>query len=306
MRARIGRYERELEAFRCENPCMEELRGRVAVVTGAASGIGRGLAERFAAEGMKVVLSDVEVPALDAAVEEIGASGADAIGVPADVSKRADVEALARATLDAFGAVHVVCNNAGVSSGAPFSDIPQSSWDWVLGVNFYGVLYGCQVFLPLLREQGEGHIVNTSSIAALNGFLPTGTPYVASKFAVLGLSENLHHELEMMGEPIGISCLCPAFVTTNIGTSERNIPEGVPELADHPVRRAIYEQVRSSNRTTGMSPAEAAGYVVDAIRTKRFYVLPHLDEARGAVEARLRWMIDDVPPPPPPGVPGKL
>lgn len=285
---------------------MEELEGRVAVVTGAASGIGRGLADRFAAEGMKVVLSDVEEAALTIAVAEVRDAGGEAIGVRADVAQRADVEALAAATLDAFGAVHVVCNNAGVSSGAPFSDIPQASWDWVLGVNFYGVLYGCQVFLPLLREQGEGHIVNTASIAALNGFLPTGTPYVVSKFAVLGLSENLHHELAMLGEPIGISCLCPAFVTTNIGASERNLPQGVPALADHPVRRAIYDQVRQSNRTTGMSPAEVAEVVVDAIRTKRFYILPHLDEARGAVEARLRWMLEDEPPPPPPGVPGKL
>ena len=188
---------------------MNELSGRVAVVTGAASGIGLGLTRRFVAAGMSVVLADVEAPALDRAVEELTDVGGDVIGVRCDVSDPAQVDALAERALEAFGAVHVVCNNAGVDSGAPFSEIPPETWQWVMGVNFWGTLHGCRAFLPLLRRHGDGHIVNTASAAALSGFIPTATPYVASKFAILGLSENLFHELAMTDPGIGVSVLCP-------------------------------------------------------------------------------------------------
>jgi NAD(P)-dependent dehydrogenase (short-subunit alcohol dehydrogenase family) len=280
---------------------MRQLAGRVAVVTGAASGIGRALAERFASERMKVVLADVERDALDAAVAALQASGAQAIGVRCDVSRLHDVEHLAAVTVDTFGAVHVVCNNAGVEGGAPFADVPAATWDWVLGVNLHGVLNGCRVFLPLLRSQEEAHLVNTASIAALNGYLPTGTPYVASKFAVLGLSENLHHELTAAGSSVGVSVLCPGFVNTNMPTSERNRPDGVPASGEHPARRAIAAAAAAGVSALGLDPAVVAGQVVDAIRRRRFYVLPHRDEALDAVRQRLRWMTDGIPPGPPPG-----
>jgi NAD(P)-dependent dehydrogenase (short-subunit alcohol dehydrogenase family) len=282
---------------------MRELGGRVAVVTGAASGIGLALAERFAVEQMKVVLADVDEPGLAEAVARLRAAGAQAIGVRTDVSQAEDVEELAARTVAEFGAVHVVCNNAGVDTGAPFAEIPLAAWDWVFGVNFRGVLHGCRTFLPLIREQGEGHIVNTGSIAGLTGFLPTGTPYVASKFAVLGLSENLQHELELAGEPIGVSILCPAFVNTKLPESERNLPPGVPSLDDHPKRRPILDYARASV-AQGLPADQVAAQVVDAIREQRFFVLPHREEAEAGVLARLRWMTDNVSPPPRAGRPG--
>ena len=275
---------------------MEELEGRVAVVTGAASGIGLGLARRFAQEGMRVVLADIETDPLEQAVAEIAATGAAAIGVPTDVSQADQVQALADATIAEFGAVHVLCNNAGVESGARFADIPLATWEWVLGVNLWGVLHGCRVFLPLIREQGEGHIVNTASLAAFATGLPTFAPYTTSKFAVLAASECLELELLAGGEPVGVSVLCPGVIATNMCDAERNRPARVPSTADDPLRQTIIGQLRRLIVEVGMDPADVAALVVDAIRERRFFVLTHRDDAFAAIERRIEWMRTGIPP----------
>jgi NAD(P)-dependent dehydrogenase (short-subunit alcohol dehydrogenase family) len=275
---------------------MEELAGRVAVVTGAASGIGLGLARRFAQEGMRVVLADIERAPLEVAVEQLRSSGAEAIGVATDVSDGAQVEALAEATIARFGAVHVVCNNAGVESGARFADIPVATWEWVLGVNLWGVLHGCRVFLPLIREQGEGHIVNTASLAALATGLATFAPYTTSKFAVLAASECLELELLAAGEQVGVSVLCPGVIATNMCEAERNRPAGVPSTAEDPLRQSILGRLRELVVEVGMDPAEVAEMVVGAIRARRFFVLTHPDEAFKALERRIEWMRTGVAP----------
>ena len=266
---------------------MKQLTGRVAVVTGGASGIGRALVDRFVDEGMKVVLADVETAALDAAVQDLTSRGADVIGVRTDVSDRASVQALADATMDTYGAVHLLCNNAGVESGAPFEEIPVDTWRWVIDVNLFGVVHGCQVFLPHLRAQGEAHIVNTGSLSSFATGTPTMTPYNAAKFGVLALSESLAIELKAAGHQVGVTLLAPGRVKTQMPNSERNRPAGISSNEDNPVRRATYEALAEA---PGMEPAEVAGVVVDAVRENRFFALTHPQEAIGAIQKRLAWM----------------
>ena len=206
------------------------------------------------------------------------------------------MQALADATIERFGAVHVLCNNAGVETGADFAAIPAQAWEWVLGVNLWGVLHGCRIFLPLIREQGEGHIVNTASLAAFATGLPTFAPYTTSKFAILAASECLELELLAAGDPIGVSLLCPGVVNTRMPDAERNRPAGVPSTDGNPQRDAILGELRRLAAEVGMDPAEVAGMVVDAIRERRFFVLTHPDDAIGAVERRLAWMRTGVAP----------
>jgi NAD(P)-dependent dehydrogenase (short-subunit alcohol dehydrogenase family) len=256
---------------------MQELGGRVAVVTGAASGIGLGMARRFAGEGMRVVMADVERNALQAAVDELAIAGAEVIAAPTDTSVLEQVEALAALTLDHFGAVHVVCNNAGVGSrGLPFHELPLRDFEWVLGVNLWGVIHGLHVFLPHLRLQDVGHIVNTASVSALY-HLPNMSPYNASKAAVLALSETLKFELDAEGSHVGVSVLCPSWVRTNISTASRNLPERLAyELStDQMAQIAEYKGRRKTQQVKAMEPDEVAEQVCDAIRTNRFYVITH-------------------------------
>jgi NAD(P)-dependent dehydrogenase (short-subunit alcohol dehydrogenase family) len=281
---------------------MRQLGGRVAVVTGAASGIGRALAGRFAAEGMRCVLADVEAEPLERAVTELRRSGAVAVGVRTDVSSSAEVRALADRTIAEFGAVHVLCNNAGVGGGTDFAKTPVDTWEWVLGVNLWGVIHGCRTFLPLLLQQEEGHIVNTSSMAALNGH-PLGlAPYTVSKFGVLGLSQNLFFELAATTSGhVGVSVLIPGLTRTRIFESSRNAPATVitpPPSSFQRSSRAAIEGVWDN----AMPPDKVADVVTSAIREQRFYILPHPDEAFDMAEQQLRWMRTNVPLVPGPGV----
>ena len=252
---------------------MEELTGKVAVVTGAASGIGLALARAFAAERMRVVLADVEEDALGAAVDGLRASGAEVVGVPTDVSLAESVEALAARAGERFGATHVVCNNAGVATpGDPWNG-PLSLWEWMFAVNVLGVVHGIRAFLPMLLAQGEGHIVNTASAAGLRA-RPHLAPYVASKYAVVGLSESLFLDLAESAPGVGVSVLCPTWVRTRIVDGARNwLPRfgTAPERSDE--EQALHE-LASAALADGADPASIASEVVDAVRSRRFWVIP--------------------------------
>ena len=269
---------------------MKELNGRVAVVTGGASGIGFGLASAFAAEGMKVVIGDIEVPALDDAVAKLEASGADAIGVRTDVSDDASVAALAQAAVDRFGAIHIACNNAGVGGGGLSWEAPLSTWEWVLGVNLWGVIHGIRAFVPILMQQDEAHIVNTASIAGLAAG-PFMGPYNASKHAVVALSETLYHEMAMSAPQVKVSVLCPGWVKTRIADSARNRPDGDRDDPAGNNARLLLQSVLER----GMPPEQLAAIVLDAIRGERFWILPHDDAEpfwREFVNGRAQALID--------------
>jgi NAD(P)-dependent dehydrogenase (short-subunit alcohol dehydrogenase family) len=277
---------------------LQDLDGRVAVVTGAASGIGFGLAERFAAEGMRVVLADVEQGALDAAVARLG-GGADVLGVATDVTDPDSVDALARAAMAAFGRVDVVCNNAGVGGRYfPSWEAPLDYWRWVLSVSLGGVVNGIRSFVPLLLERGEGHVVNTASVAGLIG-TPFSAPYSAAKHAVVGISRSLHAELAASGTAVGVSVLCPGSVATRFSDSVRNWPASLgaaPDHSDAAPARAAAEAIRAT-LAEGAPPSHVAGVVVDAIRTGRFLVMTEDRFAFVALDA-FRTSIEGGPPAP--------
>ncbi len=255
---------------------MREFRDRVAVVTGGASGIGRAMATRFAAEGMRLVLADVEETVLAATVQEFREAGADAVGIHTDVAIAADVEALRDQALDTYGAVHVVCNNAGVG-GAGIVGAPLEMWEWVVGVNLWGVIHGVHAFLPLLLEQNEGHIVNTASLAGLGGVPGLGV-YCTTKFAVVGLSESLYYDLEGLGSEVGVSVLCPGFVQTRIGESARNAPASLGQWTESEGAQATREMANALS-AAGIPAAQVADAVFAAIGAGEFFVLPHAHAA---------------------------
>ena len=255
---------------------MKEFRDKVAVITGAASGIGRAIAERCVSEGMKVVLADVEEASLAKAVAELEALGGTVRGVRTDVSRRSDVEHLARQALDAYGQVHLLFNNAGVAAGGAPWEATWNDWEWIIGVNLWGLIHGVKVFTPLMMAQNaECHIVNTSSAAGLvvgNG----SAPYAVTKHAVVALSESLYLSLQQRNSMVKVSVLCPGLVHTNIDSGERNRPA---ELRNEPVE--ITPQMQAGLAAfkaaleASMSPLQVADVVFAAIRNEQFYVLPH-------------------------------
>jgi NAD(P)-dependent dehydrogenase (short-subunit alcohol dehydrogenase family) len=268
---------------------MQELQGKTAVVTGGASGMGRAFAERFARAGMRVVVADVEQVALDAAVDEMRNSGATVIGVEADVSDQNDVRDLAARAFDEFGTVNVVCLNAGVGGGnGPMDTLTIADWQWVLGVNLWGIIHGIDAFLPHMKEHGEGHVVITASIAGLTSF-PNMGPYNTSKHAAVAIAETLFSELRDQGSPIGVSCLCPGIVRTRIIESERNRPEALrrPHIPDAPTETQL-AQHQATMEIFGQAkpPAEVAELVHDAIVERKFWIFT--DEVyTPAIEDRL-------------------
>jgi NAD(P)-dependent dehydrogenase (short-subunit alcohol dehydrogenase family) len=264
---------------------MRELAGKTAFVTGGAGGIGFALARAFAQGGMKVMLADIEADALQAAVESLQEISPDIGGTICDVADAASVERAAQATFNAFGRVHVLCNNAGVAAGGGIDHISLDNWRWVIDVNLMGVLHGIRSFLPHIRAHGEGgHIVNTASMAGMENELGF-SPYGASKFAVVSMSEGLAMQLEPHG--IGVSVLCPSFVRTRIGESGRNRPGryGQSKPLDPASPAAAMVAGIATQIEAGIDPASVAVRVLTAIRENELYIFTH-PGMRAKVEAR--------------------
>ncbi len=271
---------------------MKDLTGRVAVVTGAASGIGRATATRFAEEGMKVVLADIEEQALLDAVATRQSAGHEVLGVPTDVADWDAVQNLAQATLDAFGAVHVVHNNAGVVVSGPVAELSLADWQWVLGVDLWSVIYGIKAFLPLLKESGEGHVVNTASTAGLQS-AATIAPYNVAKFGVVAITETLRLELEAEKSPVSASVLCPGAINTQIVNSKRNRdPESARQHESSAAEAAFEERSGRLLAERGKDPSEVADMVVKAILADEFWILTH-PEWKGVLKERVAAMIRD-------------
>jgi NAD(P)-dependent dehydrogenase (short-subunit alcohol dehydrogenase family) len=286
---------------------MDQLEGKTAVVTGGASGIGLALAHAFAAEGMRVVLADVEEGALADTRDEVAKSARDAADVHTvvcDVRDASAVDRLRDETIDTFGTAHVVCNNAGVGGGGQSWDVPLATWRWVLDVNLMGVVHGIHSFVPLLLEQGEGHVVNTASAAGLLT-MPFMGPYAASKHAVVAITEGLAMELDLAGGKVGASVLCPMWVRTRIHESDRNAPDEVrafsqpdalfAEAGATPDPAAGMRDLVAGLVLGGIEPSVVAGKVVGAVKGRRFYVFPHEDVKPGVLERARRIAAEEPP-----------
>ena len=263
---------------------MESLQGKVAVVTGAGSGIGKAMAERFVAEGMKVVLADLDETRLRLVEAQLSESGGDVFPIAVDTALEESVQALAQKALERYGAAHVLCNNAGVvGTGDPWTG-PMRVWEWVVGINLYGVIHGIRAFLPIMTEQGEGHIVNTASMAGLVA-MPGAAPYNVTKHGVVALSEGLFIELKSAGSPVGVSVLCPGFVRTELMDkmtwSDRLGAQ--PTVSDNPMSQFM-DQVLREGVEQGISPDDVAAQVVAAIRAEQFWILTHPDYGDAPVE----------------------
>ncbi len=275
---------------------MKDFQDKVAVVTGAASGIGRALAEKSAQEGMKVVLADVEESALKQAEEELKASGAQVSAVRTDVSQADEVEVLAQKTFATYGAVHLLFNNAGVGAGTTVWESSLADWQWVLGVNLWGVIHGIHFFVPrMLAQDTEGHIVNTASSAGLVSSSGLGI-YKVSKHGIVTLSETLALELAARGAKLKASVLCPEWVNTRIIDAERNRPQALQNALEEqhmsPEMAAMVQAMRQWLAQAGLPPSQVAEMVFDAIRQEKFYILTHPTTKQG-VQLRMEDILQE-------------
>lgn len=277
---------------------MRDVEGRVAVVTGAASGIGLATAHRFADEGMHLVLADIEGDALAAAEAAIKAKGRDVLAVRTDVASLESVTGLAEAAFGTFGAVHVLFNNAGVAATAATLRLRAwesslADWNWTMSVNFMGVLHGVRAFVPRMLEHGdEGHVVNTASIA---GLLTAANPYNVSKHGVVCLTEGLYRDLREMGARLSASVVCPGLINTRILDAERNRPTDLGARTDVSSLRDEVQQFTAGFEAAlqaGYPPTVVADHVLDGIREDRFYILPAQPEVLDRVDARMRGILE--------------
>ena len=262
---------------------IEDFAGKTAVLTGAGSGFGLECARIGMQRGMNLVLVDVQQDALDAAESEAIAAGCQVLARRVDVSDAAQMEQLAQAVHERFGAPHFVFNNAGVGAGGLVWENSVADWNWVLGVNLYGVVHGISAFVPRLVAQGEGHVVNTASVLGVVA-APVFGPYVASKHAVVGLSESLHHDLALMGSPVRVSVVCPSWVNTGLPDAERNWPDRLGPAPTYGRSTQAMRETLSQVVAAGLEPGDVATQVLDAVRSGRFWVFPHSELATAAVE----------------------
>ena len=271
---------------------MKELRNRVAVVTGAASGIGFALAERFAAEGMRVVLADIEGRTLASAAEALRRKAPAVLASQIDVSRSDDMERLARETYDEFGAAHVLCNNAGVAVIGAVHEHSLADWQWVINVNLWGVIHGVRAFVPRMLASGdEAHIVNTSSMAGLTT-APFMSVYDVTKHGVMALSESMYKEFRTTGAPIGVSVVCPGLINTNISRSSRNRPADVAEEGKYGPMAQAFAQNLEARLAEGYPPSEVAEQVVQGILDGRFYIVPAQPDVKAGAAVRAQDIIE--------------
>lgn len=282
---------------------MDSFENKVAVITGAASGIGRALAVRCLQEGMKVVLADVEEAALAQTAVQLNGDAAAILAVPTDVSKAADVAALAQQAQQTFGDVHLLFNNAGVGGGGTIWESTLAEWEWVLGVNLWGTLHGLRVFVPMMLAQNTAcHIVNSASLAGLLPYHPSA-PYQVTKQSIVALSEQLYYSLKQQRALIDVSVLCPAVVKTRIMDSTRNRPfvAGEQEGGEtavappSPAQAALLQRMHQATEA-GMKPETVAAHVFEAIRQRQFYILTH-PQFNMAIEAKTKHLLHKNHPP---------
>src|SRR5687767_8324843 len=268
---------------------MKELKGKVAALTGAASGLGRAMALAFAREGMHVALADVDEKGLNETQEAAKKFGARTTTLRVDVSRGEQVEAFRDRALNELGGVHVLCNNAGVSTLGAAWEASVADWQWILGVNLWGVIHGVRAFAPHLIARNEGHIVNTASVSGLIS-PPGSSTYNVTKHAVVALSETLHHDLRERGSAVGVSVLCPAYVPTRITESERNRPHAAAEKSSETIaREAMLKKAVASGKISADQVAQA---VVAAVKDERFYILTHA-RIKGAIQARMEDILQE-------------